>query len=265
MRLASAMFQNFSPVGNPFAGDEANIKNAVGMMPTATRIPLELAVNRTSFGSPVMPELQSWNPGQPASQRKWRATTGTFWDRIAVGLNRATGGSNYTSGYADISPEAMKKLWRDFTGGAGQFVTDSIGLAGLLREGAEPTWREMPIVRKFRRETVIQDARTYYNDQAQQVRAAVGALNAAKRAKDAAGLNSIVHEKAEMIRLGSTLLRLNKAVQSRRELEQAIKASDLPLPEKREQLKVVEAQESRLYELFDAMFVASKKRQRLAE
>lgn len=266
IRLASALFQHFSPLGNPLAGDEADIRNLVGMMPTMTKIPLELAVNRNSFGSPVMPELQPWNPGQPASQRKWRDTNGTLFDRLAVGLNKAFGGSAYDSGYVDISPETMKKLFRDFSGGAGQFVLDGINLLVVAGQGVMPELKEWPIARKFAREGRIQDERTYYHSQAQHVKIAMGAFNAAKRAKDAAGIQTIAYEQAELLRLGTVLGKLTKAIQGRRELEQQITASDLPLAEKRKQLEWVQAQESTLYDLFDGLFLSAKKqnKERLA-
>jgi len=256
IRLASALFQHFSPFGNPLSGDEMDVRNAVGMMPTATKIPLEVAVNRSGLGSPIMPEVQPWNPGQPDSERKWRSTTGKTFDSIAVGLNRLTGGSPYTSGYIDVSPETLKKLWRDFSGGAGQSLTDILGMFGVVGQNVMPEMKEIPVLRKFVREERIQDVRTRFAEQAHQVKAALGAFSAAKRAKDAAGMLDIALEKAALLRLGDTLEAITKSVRARRELHQLITASDVPLAQKRLWLRTVEKQEAEYYDLFDRLFLA---------
>ena len=117
-------------------------------------------MNRNSLGRPIMPEMSPWNTAQPDSARRWRSTTGSLYDGIASGLNSWTGGNDYQAGAIDISPETLSYLWRTFTGGAGKFAIDSMGLGTRIAQGVSPELREIPVLRKFVRAESIQDART---------------------------------------------------------------------------------------------------------
>jgi hypothetical protein len=253
LRLASALFEHFSPIGNPLVGDQLDIKNVVDLMPTITRMGLDVAVNRGAFGQPLMPELTPWNPGQPDSQRHWR-NTNTLYTELASGLNRLTGGTAYESGAIDVSPETIRYLWRGLFGGAGQFAADTLGLPLLWWQGAMPELREWPGLRKFVREETIQNARAGFYQQAEQVRTAVGAFQAAKRASDAAGMADLVHRKAELIRLGGVLDAFSALIRQRRQVQDLVRASDQPLPQRRLILKTLEAEEARIYTAFSRIF-----------
>lgn len=254
IRFASSLFEQFSAIGNPFAGNEADIKNAVSLLPTALKPMMEIAMNRNSLGRPIMPEMSPWNTAQPDSARRWRSTTGSLYDGIASGLNRWTGGNAYQAGAIDISPETLSYLWRTFTGGAGKFAIDSMGLGTRIAQGVSPELREIPVLRKFVRAESIQDARTLFNEQSATVRLAVDAFNAAKRAKDLPAMRQMIDEQRQVLALGKVLQTAQKMIRARRELEDRINQSDLPLEEKRAQLKAVEKQESAILSRFTARF-----------
>jgi len=254
IRFASSLFEQFSAIGNPFAGNEADIKNAVSLLPTALKPMMEIAMNRNSLGRPIMPEMSPWNTAQPDSARRWRSTTGSLYDGIASGLNRWTGGNAYQAGAIDISPETLSYLWRTFTGGAGKFAIDSMGLGTRIAQGVSPELREIPVLRKFVRAESIQDARTLFNEQSATVRLAVDAFNAAKRAKDLPAMRQMIDEQRQVLALGKVLQTAQKMIRARRELEDRINQSDLPLQEKRAQLKAVEKQESAILSRFTARF-----------
>ncbi|GEM_PF-201729 len=261
VRLASALFEHFSPLGNPLLGETADIKNLAELMPTLLRMPTDIMINRGGLGSPIMPEVMPWNPGQPDSARRWRETTGGLMDRVTTGLNKLAGGSAYESSGAltDISPETLRYLWRGLTGGAGQFLSDTLGWGLTMAQGVVPELRETPGLRKFVRVETVQNARTLFSDQANQIREAVGAFNAAKRAQDSAGMFDLVREKAALIRLGSVLEQFQGLIKTRRQLHDLIQATDMPLPQKRLQLKTIEQEESKLYGLFSQIFRHSLK------
>ena len=262
IRFASSLFEQFSAIGNPFAGDEADIKNAVSLLPTALKPMMEIAMNRNSLGRPIMPEMSPWNTAQPDSARRWRSTTGSLYDGIASGLNRWTGGNAYQAGAIDISPETLSYLWRTFTGGAGKFAIDSMGLGTRIAQGVSPELREIPVLRKFVRAESIQDARTLFNEQSATVRLAVDAFNAAKRAKDLPAMRQILDEQRQVLALGKVLQTAQKMIRARRELEDQINQSDLPLEEKRAQLKAVEKQESSILSRFTARFEKARQESR---
>lgn len=262
IRFASSLFEQFSAIGNPFAGDEADIKNAVSLLPTALKPMMEIAMNRNSLGRPIMPEMSPWNTAQPDSARRWRSTTGSLYDGIASGLNRWTGGNAYQAGAIDISPETLSYLWRTFTGGAGKFAIDSMGLGTRIAQGVSPELREIPVFRKFVRAESIQDARTLFNEQSATVRLAVDAFNAAKRAKDLPAMRQMLDEQRQVLVLGKVLQTAQKMIRARRELEDRINQSDLSLEEKRAQLKAVENQESSILSRFTARFEKAKQESR---
>lgn len=262
IRFASSLFEQFSAIGNPFAGDEADIKNAVSLLPTALKPMMEIAMNRNSLGRPIMPEMSPWNTAQPDSARRWRSTTGSLYDGIASGLNRWTGGNAYQAGAIDISPETLSYLWRTFTGGAGKFAIDSMGLGTRIAQGVSPELREIPVLRKFVRAESIQDARTLFNEQSATVRLAVDAFNAAKRAKDLPAMRQMIDEQRQVLALGKVLQTAQKMIRARREFEDRINQSDLPLEEKRAQLKAVEKQESAILSRFTARFEKARQESR---
>lgn len=256
IRMASALFENFSPIGNPFAGDEMSAKNIVSLLPTALKPPVAIAMNRNELGRPIMPEEQAWNSAHPDSARKWRSTQGTVYDAITENLNRWTGGSAYQAGAVDISPESLRYLWRTLTGGIGQFTADTANLLAVVGQGAglqtEP--REWPIARRFIRTESVQDARTQFQEQSAQVRQAVDAFNAAKRARDVSAMREISTDNRELLALGKVLTRVRDSVKISRSLQDQINRSNLSLSEKRNRLQELDRQETAIYDRFWTIF-----------
>jgi hypothetical protein len=262
VRLASTIFEQFSPVGNPFAGDEASAENILTMLPTALKPAMSIAMNRTELGRPVMPAVQSWNPGQPDSQRMWHSTQGTIWEKAATSINAFLGGDKYRSSGAltDISPETLRLIWTTFTGGAGQFVTDTANLGVLASSGVHDTLkpREIPILRRFFKTGTIQDARTVFNEQATAIQEAMATFNAARRDRNIEAVREIQKENLEMLALGRILRSAQQAVRARRQQEDEINRADLPLAEKRRRLEAIEQQEERVYSQFYSVFMGAK-------
>ncbi|MFZ1324449.1 MAG: LPD38 domain-containing protein [Candidatus Contendobacter sp.] len=260
IRAASTLFEHFSPVGNPFAGDEADSRNIVSLMPTALKPAVSVAVNRTELGRPLMPEQMPWDTTKPDSQRMWRTTRGTPWETMTDGLNTLTGGSKYEAGAVDISPETLKSIWRTLTGGAGQFATDTASLLTVIGQGAggELKVREMPFARRFVRTASIQDARTLFNEQSRQVRDAISMFSSAKRDHDVDAARSILEKHREILALGHVLESARKQIKARRRLADAIERADVPLAAKRRQLEAVETQEEAVYNRFFELFSAAR-------
>lgn len=263
IRLASSLFEQFSPVGNPFAGDEADSKNVVSMAPTALKPLLSVAMNRSELGRPVMPEVQPWNPNKPDSQRMWRQTRGSIWDEMTSGLNRWTGGDAYRAGAVDVSPETMRLLWRTLVGGVGQAATDTASLLSVVAQGAasEVSLREVPIVRRFARSDRIQDARSLFHEQADQIRGAMAMFQAARKDGNQEAMRSIAQDNRALLALGKVLQGTQKLIRARRQIADAIERSDLPLADKRRQLRAMEQQEAVIYQRFYTIFENTKERQ----
>ncbi|MGB2680311.1 MAG: LPD38 domain-containing protein [Candidatus Competibacter sp.] len=263
IRLASTVFEQFSPIGNPFAGDEASVENLLTFLPTAIKPAMSVAMNRTELGRPVMPEVKAWEPGQPDSRRMWRSTQGTMWERAAEAMNRWSGGDRYQGGLVDVSPETLKLIWTTFAGGAGQFATDAANLPIMMYQGAGETIepREIPILRRFFKTATIQDARAVFNAQAGAIQEALATFNAARRDRNFEAARDIQSEHRELLALGRTLRSAQQAVRARRQMEDEIGRSDLPLAEKRRQLDALEQKEEAIYSKFHDLFLAAKRRE----
>lgn len=274
LNIANGLLENFSPV-NPL-GDDPDPRGLVELLPGAVggelmRAAARLAVNRSGLGRDIVPDSK-FDENRPDSLRMWRSTKGTFADKTAGTLNRWTGGTKTQSGAIDVSPETLRYWASTLTGGAGTFLSDTMGLAGLgLRYAASadakeaaalaPELREIPVVRKFVRQDDIRDARAAYWAAVKEANDAVADFERARKADDAPG-KAATREKADllkpMVRMSQAM---NKEIKAHRDRVETIMADDsASLARKRIALRAVEAEEQRLYDKYVSAFDAKVRR-----
>ena len=153
--LASSFVEEFTPFSASVAGKEASLEQfAYGVAPTSTQWLLTPAMNRTSFGQPLMPENQN-DKHQPDREKMHRQTRGTFYDDLAGALSSAG---------MDVSPETLKYVWQTATGGSGKFVADTVNSTALAAQGAELSPKEIPILRDFYVVPDVNGARARYRE-----------------------------------------------------------------------------------------------------
>jgi hypothetical protein len=162
MRVVSSFMGNFSPVGSPLTETDGSTSDLLAskapgvenvlltMTPTAFKPLVMSAVNKGSFGGPLMPDFGEGDP-RPDSEKLFRGTRGTVYDSLAKWMNASTGGDEFKEGWVDVSPETLKNIVGYTTGGAGRFLTDLYGLpAAAVSETAEiDTPKKIPIVKAF--------------------------------------------------------------------------------------------------------------------
>ena len=162
MRIVSSFMNNFSPVGSPLQEVEGSASDllatkspsleniALTMTPTALKPIMMPALNKGGFGGPLMPDFGEGDY-RPDSEKLFRSTRGTIYDKMAKWMNSATGGDQFKEGWADFSPESLKNLVNYTTGGAGRFLVDLYGMpSAALDEQAEiDTPKKVPIVKAF--------------------------------------------------------------------------------------------------------------------
>lgn len=183
MKIAASFMDEFTLFGPVLGGGELDVDNMLFLAPTAIQIPGAVAVNKTSMGREVYPE-NAWDKGMPDSQKFYRGTKGTVFERLTTGMNKATGGDAVKGGAVDVSPETMKYLWRTFTGGSGSFVSDTLNMGVLAAQGVQVSdfeSREIPILRRFYRDTDVRDVRNRYYTALNEAREAGDDLARAKR------------------------------------------------------------------------------------
>lgn len=230
---------------------------------------MEIVTNRSGLGGTIYPEKSQWQAGKPDSSTMFRGTKGSVWDYAAGGLNRATGGNPAQSGWVDVHPDVLKSLWSTATGGSGRFATDSAQLINLVARGATPETREYPVWRKFVREENIGDARREFWEAAEEVRKLSGEASTAKAvrlqaaksgnvdlAKEAEMIQSQLYaERGGMLALSRMVTNYSKQIGMKRERADAVLAdTSLPLAQRREQVKMIEAEEKQIYDRFMVLF-----------
>lgn len=266
-RLTDAMFNNFSPAGDPFQFSEGlnPIKdgnlNLLQIAPTAMKMVMSPTVGedgQDGFGRPLMPH--SFNQATPDSQKMYRTTKGTMYERVAQGMNELTGGNNHRAGAVDVSPETVKYWVDSLTGGAGKFVADSINLAAVEARGADAELREVPVVRKFVRTSSIVDARQQYYSLLKDAQQAAAEFQAAVKARDKQGAMQILQDERPLLAMAKYGEAYSKAIKAKRDLVDKIREDDsLSLAEKRNRIKAVEQKEEALYDKFISTYEARVK------
>ena len=167
-RVASSLFTNFAPGGfNPMPNGTVDVKDAaVSATPTMFKPIIMSATNRNSFGSDLVPD-KPFNTTQPDSEKSYRKTKGSGYDKFAKWMNKVTGGDEANEGLIDVSPETLKMGANYLGGGAGKWVTEFASM--LTTEGGEMGVDKIPTLNSIVKVTGIDDYRRRYYDQAHEV------------------------------------------------------------------------------------------------
>jgi predicted RNA methylase len=244
IRLTAALFDNFSPFGNPIDSEHG----AFQLLPTMPKMVLATSVNENNFGAPIMPD--KWNEAKPDSQTMWRNTKGSAYAGLAETMNNLSGGSKYKAGLVDVSPESLRFWLTSLTGGAGQFALDSINAGMTGTKGAAIETKEIPVVKAFTHEVGVQDARQAYYKAVDEAKEAAGSFRLAKAAHDTEAMAEMMKDNAPLLALAKFATKQQKMIKSLRDAQDSIRISDMPLAQKRLQLKEMEKKEMQVYENF---------------
>ena len=149
-RVISSMANAFSPVG---VGD--NVAHTI--VPTLMKLPVEIATNKNFFGGDIMP---TYGDDKSESHRYFKSVNPLMKD-IAIELNDLTGGTTYTSGWFDVSPELMEHTVGFVTGGLGKLAMNTYTtVANAFDDDKHVSVRKVPFLRKLVSE--LTDKSEYY-------------------------------------------------------------------------------------------------------
>lgn len=245
--LATSFIEEFTPFGAMVAGKQPDWQQAMTFMgPTAWQIGAVPAYNRTSFGTPLYPE-QAFKTEEFARDQMWRGTKGTWADELAGALEQAG---------MDVSPETLKHLWRTGTGGAGTFATGILDAAQLKARGADDLdAREVPLLRKFLAVPGVQEARARYYEAVEEAKIAKETFARFKKQGRFEEMETYQGKNEAMISMAKVAETTAKRIKAARNRYDEVKLDpDLPLPEKRRQLREMEREETQIYDDFVRMF-----------
>ncbi|AEZ50893.1 multidomain (soluble lytic transglycosylase/helicase/methylase) protein [Burkholderia phage DC1] len=255
VRIVSSFIDAYFPLHGAYNPDSDNhtLDGFLSAVPTVIKPLAETAANRNSFGSQIVPDTQSTKP-LPDNLKMYRATKGTVYDALAQQIAAAgelAGARRYENDLSKVSPETLKYIWRTYAGGLGQFVTDSIGAAGMAATSAgSMTSNDVPIVKDFWKQNDVKPLRGRYYDLAREAKEAAEEFRVAKKAGDGEALDDIFArpEQGELVSLDRMTQRYGKAIAALRDEQVMVNVDKtLTTEQKRARLKELEAEEETLY------------------
>jgi hypothetical protein len=150
--ILNSAFSSFSPISFGQSKDAAKYI-AKGVTPTILKPLVDIAVNESYFGSSVYKEQFPIGAPKPEAEMSFRAPEGirSFFQW----MNEATGGSEFVPGKMDFNPDKFWYGFEYYIGGAGQFVTRTVGTGRdtyeMIKEGEKVPMKanDFPFLRKL--------------------------------------------------------------------------------------------------------------------
>jgi len=257
IRMASSVFANLSPVGNPV--DDKGNANLFQVLPTVPKMLIASKVNENSFGQAITPTR--FSKSMPDSELMNRGTHGTLYDGITSSLNAMSGGSKYEAGLVDVSPETLKFWVKSLTGGTGQFALDAINMSIQGAQGVAPKeFKNVPVIRRFVHDGGISDTRSAFWDRKNEADLAAEQLSKARKAHDVDAVMDLSNRNgvlASMAKSSDTMLKMANA---RRNASASISADkSLSLADRVIKIKELEDQEAMIYDRYIKLYDARVK------
>jgi len=253
--MVSSFIDAYFPLQGMFSSESDNhaLDAAMATVPTVLKPGVQIAVNRNSFGSQIVPDNE-FTKDRPDNLKMFRGTKGTAYDAAAQGIAKggeALGSGRYENDITKVSPETLKMMWRTYTGGLGQFVTDMGGLANVAaQDGTNLETSDVPVVKDFVKVNNVNAIRGRFYELTKDARAVSEEFKQAKKAGDDQAMDDIESRpaKAELLGLDKMIKATTKAAAGIRDEMVDVNADkSLSLAEKRAQLKALEKEEEALY------------------
>tara|TARA_R110002167_G_scaffold45164_1_gene135705 strand:- start:872 stop:9166 length:8295 start_codon:yes stop_codon:yes gene_type:complete len=123
MMLGTTAFTSFSPISFGGIGENPGPFVLRSLSPTVIKPFVEMAENKTFFGSPVTGSQLPFGTPVPNSELSFRAPQ--KMQEFFEHMNESTGGSQFKSGWADFNPDYSWYLFEYMIGGSGDFILES--------------------------------------------------------------------------------------------------------------------------------------------
>lgn len=247
LNLASTIMDGLSPLGNPVTDEGLNEKSITQMLPTVAKLAIAPLTNLGSFGSNIAPT--KFSETKPDSQNMFRGTKGSYYADVAQGLNEMTGGTKYSSGAVDVSPEVLKFYTRSILGGAFTFADQVKDFSKIVATGGTPEVAEVPMLAVLAKENTVKDSRREFWEIAKDAKKVTDEYNAAKKARDFETAKKIKEDNPELLRVAKIAEAQGKLAKAKRDATDAIRLDDsLSFAEKRERTKAIEEKEADIYD-----------------
>ena len=248
VRMAGLTMAHFSPLGNPIPDGELNAKDLVNMLPTAPKPFAQAAINRSFAGGPLYPESPFRE--EPDSEKAWRKTDGTLYDKTAKFINDATGGDAVREGFVSVSPESIKLGVSTITGGVGRLLVDLVSLPMSIVDGTTKP-EGIPVFKSFYGKIDSDEYLKRLYSQADEAGKAYKDFRTYIRIGDADSAKLMVKEERLMISLGKMSSDYMEQISALRDEERRIRESDYSRGDKKLRLDNIEAIKVRMATQFN--------------
>jgi len=244
-----AALGSFSPIGFEQSEELYGVL-AKNIMPTILRPVASISLNENFMGGPIYKENFPFGTQKPDSALYFRSTPEAF-KALAEGLNDATGGSEFRSGAADLSPDVMQFLVGYYGGGAYNFFTSRTpNFLQKVATGVELEDREIPFVRKVSGKVLPYEDQSKFYDRRNEIQQLVAERKALK------GRERIEFSKdyRDKLRLKPIIDSTEKRLKMLREQRDRIELMDLSASEEDRRLQQVERQMKRAINQFNKRY-----------
>lgn len=168
MELTSTFIGSANPIGLSHTntpGIEGIAKRVLKTaIPSWGKPVVNTFLNEDHFGAPVHPEQLGFGPKIPKANQKLKNTR-EFYSDFAQFLNEFSGGNDYKSGPADLSPATLQYLVEYFGSGPLRFGTRTYDSIERVMQGRDVSLQEIPFVRILTAEPRDYiDAKDFYNN-----------------------------------------------------------------------------------------------------
>lgn len=150
LKAFGAFMGSWVPVqelGKSFETPQTALMAAV---PDALNPIAQTLANSNAFGRKLYPDDRQ-SETAPDSAKVFPAQVGTLFERAARGLNSATGGDGYRSGFLDVAPGSIEAVVRGYGGGPASFTLDLMNALYLRQSIQRPDvrWEAFPFAKQL--------------------------------------------------------------------------------------------------------------------
>jgi hypothetical protein len=148
--MALSAYGSFIPLGSP-VGDNAAESLLLAGIPTIGKPAVELAINKNFFGGQIYRENLSFGPQKADAEMSMRSTPEAY-KVVSKFMNEFMGlggGSEYKSGYVDISPDSIEHMMEFTLGGLYRFSMRATDNANTVARGGNLELNSIPFARQL--------------------------------------------------------------------------------------------------------------------
>jgi hypothetical protein len=204
-------------------------------VPSFMRPAFHIVFNTDWTGKPLHPDGDRAK-GKPDSTQAFKSTS-SFSKEAAKDLNKATGGSDYKSGWIDLHPATIDHLIGAVTGGVGKFAKDIVDT--IMTGAIDHEWHpeKTPILRRFVGKVGPEADQFAYYAAREEEKKREGAIAQAKKDRKAGvnteAANDFLREQAADNPQKAVFDRADRQMKSLRKQEEQITNSAKPYDEKK--------------------------------